>query len=109
MTNTTKESKRVLLERLHKIGFSIKEEQVFTSLTAARILIDRRRLSPLLLVDDKALEEFQGMQKCRWYGKALDIPYNSKYSRPSVAQTQMARLFTTAVANSFLCPLEKIP
>lgn len=63
VTNTTKESKRVLLERLHKIGFNIKKEQVFTSLTAARNLIDRRRLSPLLLVDDKALEEFQGVSQ----------------------------------------------
>lgn len=60
VTNTTKESKRVLLDRLLKIGFSIKEDQVFTSLTAARNLIDKRKLSPLLLIDDKALEEFKG-------------------------------------------------
>ena len=62
VTNTTKESKRVLQERLLKIGFDIREEQVFTSLTAARNLIDKRKLSPLLLVDDKALEDFEGME-----------------------------------------------
>ena len=62
MTNTTKESKKVLLARLLNIGFDIREDQVFTSLTAARNLIDKRKLSPLLLVDDKALEDFEGMK-----------------------------------------------
>ena len=61
VTNLTKESKRAVLEKLHAIGFNIKENQVFTSTTAARNLIDRRKLSPLLLVDDKTMEEFEGL------------------------------------------------
>jgi len=60
VTNTTKESKRVLLERLRTIGFDVQDHEVFTSLTAARDLVATRGLSPLLLVDDKALEDFQG-------------------------------------------------
>lgn len=60
VTNTTKESKRVLLERLTKIGFDITADEIFTSLTAAKRLIEMRKLSPLMLVDDKALEEFEG-------------------------------------------------
>ena len=61
VTNLTKESKRAVLEKLHAIGFNIKDDQVFTSTTAARNLIDRRKLSPLLLVDDKTMEEFEGL------------------------------------------------
>ncbi|XP_052804569.1 haloacid dehalogenase-like hydrolase domain-containing protein 2 [Mya arenaria] len=61
VTNTTKESKRVLLDRLHHIGFQVTADEVFTSLTAARNLVASRGLSPLLLVDDKALEDFKGL------------------------------------------------
>ncbi|KAL4229308.1 Haloacid dehalogenase-like hydrolase domain-containing protein 2 [Mactra antiquata] len=58
VTNTTKESKRLLHARLTKIGFDIKQEEIFTSLTAARKLIDEQKLSPLMLIDDRAKEEF---------------------------------------------------
>lgn len=61
VTNTTKESKRLLLERLRKLGFNINNNEIFTSLTAARKIIDTRRLSPLMLLDDRALEEFCGV------------------------------------------------
>ena len=60
VTNLTKESKRAVLGKLHKIGFNLNSDQVFTSTTAARNLIDKRKLSPLLLIDDKTLEEFEG-------------------------------------------------
>ena len=61
VTNTTKESKRVLMERLTKVGFkNITEDQVFTSLSAARSLIEGRRLRPYFMVDKKAMEDFQG-------------------------------------------------
>lgn len=60
VTNTTKESKRLLLERLTKIGFDINSDEIFTSLSAARKLMDAKRLSPLMLIDDRALEEFKG-------------------------------------------------
>ena len=63
VTNTTKESGRCLLQRLNKIGFNIKQQEIFTSLTAASDLIRRRKLRPLLLVDDRALEDFEGTQR----------------------------------------------
>lgn len=77
VTNTTKESKRVLLERLHSIGFNVKGEEIFTSLTAARYLIEQRKLHPLLMVDEKALEDFEGLQVAflpmtlRWWERKL--------------------------------------
>ncbi|KAM6109451.1 haloacid dehalogenase-like hydrolase domain-containing protein 2 [Phoenicopterus ruber ruber] len=61
VTNTTKECKRDLLERLTKLGFDIAENEIFTSLTAARNLLEQKQVRPLLLVDDKALPDFTGI------------------------------------------------
>ncbi|GFS13129.1 haloacid dehalogenase-like hydrolase domain-containing protein 2 [Elysia marginata] len=64
VTNTTKESKRVLMERLNKVGFTkITEDQVFTSLSAARKLVEDRQLRPFFLVDKKAMEDFHGISQ----------------------------------------------
>ncbi|XP_036177943.1 haloacid dehalogenase-like hydrolase domain-containing protein 2 isoform X1 [Myotis myotis] len=62
VTNTTKESKRDLLERLKKLEFDISEDEIFTSLTAARNLVEQKQVRPLLLVDDRALPDFKGIQ-----------------------------------------------
>ncbi|XP_041355856.1 haloacid dehalogenase-like hydrolase domain-containing protein 2 [Gigantopelta aegis] len=61
VTNTTKESKRNLLKRLSDIGFAITGDEIFTSLTAARVAVETRGLRPLLLVDERALEDFEGV------------------------------------------------
>lgn len=61
MTNTTKESKRVLLERLQRLNFNLQEHEIFTSLSAARNLIEQKQHRPLLLVEDSALEDFAGI------------------------------------------------
>ncbi|KAK7081045.1 Haloacid dehalogenase-like hydrolase domain-containing protein 2 [Halocaridina rubra] len=61
VTNTTKESKRVLHNRLTRIGFDIAKEEIFTSLSAARRLIDKRNLQPYMLIADAAKEEFSDL------------------------------------------------
>ena len=61
VTNTTKESKDTLLKRLTNIGFDIKAEEVFTSLTAARRLVDHKQLRPLLLLGSDAQQDFKGV------------------------------------------------
>ncbi|NWW89476.1 HDHD2 protein, partial [Rhynochetos jubatus] len=61
VTNTTKECKRDLLERLTQLGFDIAEHEIFTSLTAARNLLEQKQVRPLLLVDNKALPDFTGI------------------------------------------------
>uniref|UniRef100_A0A8C6SI28 Haloacid dehalogenase-like hydrolase domain-containing protein 2 n=1 Tax=Neogobius melanostomus TaxID=47308 RepID=A0A8C6SI28_9GOBI len=61
VTNTTKESKRNLLERLQRLSFDVQENEIFTSLTAARSLLEQKQHRPLLLVDDSALEDFTGI------------------------------------------------
>lgn len=60
VTNTTKESKKDLLERLKKLEFDISEDEIFTSLTAARNLVEQKQVRPMLLVDDRALPDFKG-------------------------------------------------
>ncbi|XP_018416505.1 PREDICTED: haloacid dehalogenase-like hydrolase domain-containing protein 2 [Nanorana parkeri] len=61
VTNTTKESKRTLLERLRKLQFDISEDEIFTSLTAARNLVEQKNVRPMLLVHDSALPDFEGI------------------------------------------------
>ena len=60
-TNTTKESRRLLCQRLNRIGFNVQQEQIFTSLTAARDYVMNHKLKPYLLVDDAALEDFESV------------------------------------------------
>ncbi|XP_034457916.1 haloacid dehalogenase-like hydrolase domain-containing protein 2 [Hippoglossus hippoglossus] len=61
VTNTTKESKRSLLERLQRLKFNLQEKEIFTSLSAARSLLEQKQHRPLLLVEDSALEDFTGI------------------------------------------------
>ncbi|KAI8363990.1 haloacid dehalogenase-like hydrolase domain-containing 2 [Choanephora cucurbitarum] len=57
-TNTTKVSSKKLVEKLTKLGFDVKEKEVFTSLSACRNLLETQQLRPLLLMEDEALDEF---------------------------------------------------
>lgn len=64
VTNTTKESSQNLLNRLHRVGFDyVQKEMVFTSLTAARKLVDKMNLQPMLLLEPEAMEEFEGVKQ----------------------------------------------
>lgn len=60
MTNTTKESKSNLCNLLNRIGFDIQQNEIFSSLTSARNLVDKENLRPLLFLETSALEDFQG-------------------------------------------------
>lgn len=63
LTNTTKESKNYLHERLTKCGFFLKKNDIFTSLTVSRQYIENHHLNPLLLLEDAALEDFEGISR----------------------------------------------
>lgn len=60
VTNTTKESRRHLHERLCKLGFKIEPDEIWSSLWAARNEIALHSLKPLLLISSDALEDFEG-------------------------------------------------
>ncbi|EZA52288.1 haloacid dehalogenase-like hydrolase domain-containing protein 2 [Ooceraea biroi] len=61
VTNTTKESSNYLYERLTKLGFDLRKEEIFSSLAAARKLIITRQLKPMLLIDPAAMDDFQDL------------------------------------------------
>ncbi len=61
VTNTTKQSKSSLLRLVNSLGLEIERNELFTSLTAARNLIDKKLLRPYLFLEDEALEDFEGV------------------------------------------------
>lgn len=61
VTNTTKECKRFLHERLTNLGFQIDRDEIHSSLAAARSLIVERKLKPLLLISPEAMEDFEDL------------------------------------------------
>ena len=61
VTNTTKEPIRLLHNRLTDLNFKISKSDIFTSLTAARSLIEKKKVQPLLLLEECAKEDFQGI------------------------------------------------
>lgn len=58
VTNTTKESRRFLYERLVNLGFELNINEIWSSLWAARSVISSQQLNPMLLVDKNAMEDF---------------------------------------------------
>ena len=50
----------MLHSRLTRIGFDIKQHEIFSSLTAARNKIQEMGCRPMLLLQDGAKEDFKG-------------------------------------------------
>lgn len=46
-----------------KMIFTLQEKEIFTSLSAARSLLEQKQHRPLLLVEDSALEDFTGTER----------------------------------------------
>lgn len=63
VTNTTKESKASLHDLLNRLGFDIARNEIYTSLIAARDLVEKQNLRPLLFLEPSALEDFEGKLK----------------------------------------------
>uniref|UniRef100_A0A8R1DHG4 Haloacid dehalogenase-like hydrolase domain-containing protein 2 n=1 Tax=Caenorhabditis japonica TaxID=281687 RepID=A0A8R1DHG4_CAEJA len=55
------ESKNLLHQRLRDCGFAIEKDEIFTSLSAARDLITKQQYRPFFILDDKAMEDFEGI------------------------------------------------
>jgi HAD superfamily hydrolase (TIGR01458 family) len=54
---------------LNRIGFQVSPDEVFSSLSAARRVVESRKLRPLLLLQKEALEDFDGI--CLEYPNAV--------------------------------------
>ena len=76
VSNTSKENINSLTDKIRNAGLNVEEDSIFTSLTAARdlgekklsktciqfyILVKKEGLRPLLLLEDSAAEEFSGI------------------------------------------------
>ncbi|KAF5295498.1 hypothetical protein FQR65_LT10486 [Abscondita terminalis] len=62
VTNTTKESRNFLYNRLTKLGFQLQPDEIHSSLGAAKSLIINRNLRPILLLAPEAMEDFVGLE-----------------------------------------------
>ena len=51
---------RALHERVHALDFDISQDEMFTSLTAARRVVEAKGVRPLLLLEPNAKEDFEG-------------------------------------------------
>ncbi|XP_075145270.1 haloacid dehalogenase-like hydrolase domain-containing protein 2 [Haematobia irritans] len=58
VTNTTKESRQTLLNRLRDIGFKLEKEEIHSSLSAAVEYVKREKLNPFYLVSKDARTDF---------------------------------------------------
>ena len=61
ITNATKISKSRLHAKLNKMGFEINRDEIFTSLSATRRLVEVENLRPFCLLQDEAKEDFDGL------------------------------------------------
>ena len=62
VSNTSKESLSSLRNKIVRAGLDVEEEDIFTSLTAARDYVQSEGLRPMLLLEDSAAEEFSGIE-----------------------------------------------
>ena len=62
VTNTTKESRRKLVSRLNNIGFDVRTDEIFSSLSCTRQIISQRKLNPELLISEDAMEDFSDLK-----------------------------------------------
>ena len=61
VTNTTRNTRRVVGENLRRLGFAIDEHEIFTAPRAARAYLEAQRLRPLLIVHPGVAQEFAGV------------------------------------------------
>jgi HAD superfamily hydrolase (TIGR01458 family) len=61
VTNTSRRSRRKLVEKLSAIGFRTTAEQIFTAPLAVRHYLEKNRLRPFLIVHPDLEEEFAGL------------------------------------------------
>ncbi|GAA6028330.1 hypothetical protein JCM8097_006979 [Rhodosporidiobolus ruineniae] len=58
VSNTSKEGRSSLMQKMKKMDLDVREEELFTSLSAARDLVVKRNLRPLYLLTPSALSDF---------------------------------------------------
>ena len=67
------ESQQSLWQRLERIGFDIRPEEIFSSLSAARQVVKSRQLRPLLLLSDSAMEVRSSSSFLKWFSMVFNV------------------------------------
>ncbi|KAG0032305.1 Haloacid dehalogenase-like hydrolase domain-containing protein 2 [Podila clonocystis] len=70
-TNTTQTSGETLAKKLRDLGFNVNRDEIFTSLSACRQLVQSRKLRPLLFLEPDALQEFHGIPQSEPYDSVV--------------------------------------
>lgn len=60
LTNSTRRPRRVILERLARLGFDVAPDELFTPARAACVVLAERGLIPHLLIHPDLAEDFEG-------------------------------------------------
>ena len=97
VSNTTKEPAGALVARLRRLGFDVAPEEVYTSLTAAKAVIARRRLRPLLFLSDSACADVAGACDGAWADAGRDDNNSSSSSSSSMETAGDAALDSVVV------------
>ncbi|KAG8036799.1 hypothetical protein G9C98_004121 [Cotesia typhae] len=97
VTNTTKESKSSLHNRLINLGFDIKKDEIFSSLAAARELVIAKKLNPFLIIDPAAMEDFEDLIKTNEESNAVVLLEYSANVKAEVVGKPTEKFFTTAL------------
>jgi HAD superfamily hydrolase (TIGR01458 family) len=61
VTNTTRSTKRMVLDRLATLGLQLGEDELLTPAKAARVWLAQNDCSPALLVHPNLVQEFEGL------------------------------------------------
>lgn len=101
MTNTTKESRQFLYNRLTKLGFTLNINDIHSSLAAARNLIISRNLKPMLLLSPSALEDFEGLE-CKEGEKPNAVVIGLAPNEFHYERLNVAFRFVTCITQYFL-------
>jgi len=62
ITNTTTKPRRVIFQKLQKMGFPIEEEEIFSALTATKEFLKEHNAGAYLVLTDLAKEEFKDLR-----------------------------------------------
>jgi len=71
VTNTTKDSKATLHERLCKIGFQVDSSEIYSSLSAAVDFVENERLNPYYILSEDARQDFPPEDTKRYQDSVL--------------------------------------
>ena len=63
ITNTTTKTKKMITQKLNKMGFNVKEDEIFSALEAVKQFLKSQNSGAYLLLKDQVMSEFEDIPK----------------------------------------------